>query len=504
MMLHSPLKRNYKQRPDHLAVIYNNNSFSYADLWINVKKIAYWFDNNLEPGATVGILLDNSYEAVIAIYGIIMSNRVCIPLDTDMHERNIKYIVDDASISLILTSSKYLENVKEVNKENKFKIVLADKMKNEDKYNPIERIKRSVSADNFKESEKSNNSNIAFILYTTGTTGPKKGVMLSHANLLAATRNINEYMQIGPWAVESLPMRLSHSFGFARLRCVFDVGGTVILENGLLRPERILSNMKLHKANAISSVPAGFSILLDYYKEQFKEIGSQIRYIEIGSAFMRQNHKDMLMKLCPDARICMHYGLTEASRTTFIEFHSEKGKLHTVGKPTPNVEIRIIDNEGNALSVNETGEILVKGGMVMQGYWNKKKMTNKSLTSGWLHTSDIGMIDTAGYLHLLGRNKEIINIGGLKVAPGEVEEILLKYDGIAEVAVVGMKSSDDISGEMIKAFIVIDDDELSIKDLEKFCLGNMESYKLPNEFEIVESLPKTASGKIQRHLLIQK
>ena len=503
-MLYSILKRNYKQRPYQIATINNNNTFSYADLWVDAKKLAHWFDTNLKSQARVGIILDNSYEAIIAIYGIVMSNRICIPLDTDMHERNIKYIVDDASISLILTSSKYLEKVEEVNKEYTFKIVLADSYKYGNKYNSIENIIQNISANHFKESVKASDSSIAFILYTTGTTGPKKGVMLSHANLLAATRNINKFMKIGPWAIESIPMRLSHSFGFARLRCVFDIGGTVILENGFLRPEKILNNMKLHKANAISSVPAGFSILLNYYKEQFEEISHQIRYIEIGSAFMRQKHKNMLMQLCPNARICMHYGLTEASRSTFIEFHSEKGKLHTVGKPSPNVELQIMGENGEKLGPDQTGELLVKGQMVMKGYLNKYDMTKEYLKNGWLHTGDLGMLDDDGYVHLLGRKKEIINIGGLKVAPGEVEEILLKYDGIAEVAVVGVKSSDDISDEMIKAFIVTDDDKLSIKDLEKFCLENIESYKLPNEFEIVESLPKTASGKIQRHLLIRK
>ena len=473
-MLHSILKKNQSELSKKAAIICNNNSYTYTDLWVDANKLAHWFDSNLKSQDKIGIILDNSYEAVISIYGIVISNRVCIPLDTDMHKKNIKYIVDDASISLVLTSSKYLKKVEGVNKENKFKIVLANSMKAKEKYNSIKKILQNISANQFKESVKTSDSSIAFILYTTGTTGPKKGVMLNHANLLAATRNINKFMQIGPWAIESLPMRLSHSFGFARLRCVFDVGGTVILENGFLRPERILFNMKLHKANAISSVPAGFSILLDYYKQQFEEIGPQIKYIEIGSDFMRKNYKDMLMGLCPNARICMHYGLTEGSRSTFIEFHSEKDKLHTVGKPSPNVEIRIMGENGEKLGSNQTGEILVKGKMVTKGYFNKSDMTNEYLKNGWLKTGDVGMIDNEGYVHLLGRKKEIINIGGLKVAPGEIEEILLKYAGISEAVVVGVQSSDDISSEMIKAFIVIDN-ELSIKDLEKFCLENMES-----------------------------
>ena len=495
------IKKQSVNNSSKTAIIYEETQYTYQEIWRNSKKMAHWLDANLDSGATVGILLDNSYEAVIAIYSTVISNRICVPLDADMHKRNIKYIIDDASISLIFTSSKYLEKVEKVNKENKLKIVLADSIKTENKYSYLDNIVLGVNEDHFKESDKANDSSVAFILYTTGTTGPKKGVMLSHANLLAATRNINKFMKIGPGIIESLPMRLSHSFGFARLRSVFDVGGTVILENGFLRPERILYNMKLNKANAISSVPAGFSILLDYYKKQFAEMGPQIKYIEIGSAFMRRNHKDMLIKICPNARICMHYGLTEASRSTFIEFHSEKKNLDTIGKPSPNVELRIIGEHGEKLGPNQTGEIVVKGQMVMKGYWKKDEITKENLKNGWLHTGDLGKVDDDGYFHLLGRMKEIINIGGLKVAPGEVEEVLLNYNGILEVAIIGVKSSNDISDERIKAFIVTDI-ELSIKDLEKFCLENMESYKLPTEFEIVKSLPKTPSGKIQRHLLI--
>ena len=216
---------------------------------------------------------------------------------------------------------------------------------------------------------------------------------------------------------------------------------------------------------------------------------------------MKKPHKNELMRLCPNARICMHYGLTEASRSTFIEFNSEKDKLHTVGRPTPNVELRIMDENGKKLGPNQTGEILVKGQMVMKSYLNKHDMTMEYLKNGWLHTKDLGMLDDDGYVHFLGRKDEIINIGGMKVSPAEIEDIILQYDGISEVAVVGIVSSDDIINEIIKAFIVIKN-ELSIKDLEKFCLENMESYKLPSEFEIVDSIPKTNSGKIQRHLLI--
>ena len=121
-MLQNSLIKNYKHKPNHTAVVYNGNRYTYADLWISVIKMACWLDENVVSEARIGILLDNSYEAVISIYGIVISNRVCIPLDTDMHEKNIKYIVDDTSISLVITSFKYLKKVERVNKENKFKI----------------------------------------------------------------------------------------------------------------------------------------------------------------------------------------------------------------------------------------------------------------------------------------------------------------------------------------------------------------------------------------------
>lgn len=200
----------------------------------------------------------------------------------------------------------------------------------------------------------------------------------------------------------------------------------------------------------------------------------------------------------------MHYGLTEASRAVFIEFHSEKDKLCTVGQPSPNVELKIVGDNGNQLGVDEIGEIQVKGEMVMRGYWNKQKLTEESLENGWLHTGDLGMVDFDGYVHLLGRENDVINIGGLKVAPGEVEEVLLKYKDILEVAVQGVASKDTISDVAIKAFIVCDGMVPSLDEIKKFCLQNLEPYKIPVQFELVNSLPKSSSGKIQKHLLIKE
>ena len=431
------------------------------------------------------------------LFAIIISGRICVPIDYDINTRNLNFVINDTSIDLIFTSPKYIHKLKEAKSEFNFDIILTESTRLNKKNKILGDIIYSSSFDDF-DAPKINDSLTASIFYTTGTTGPKKGVMLSHGNLLASTRNINEFMQIKSSTIESVPMRISHSFGFARLRCIFDVGGTVILENGLLRPDKVLSNMKLYKANAISSVPVGFAIILGRYKNLFKEISSQIKHIEIGSSSMREDQKKILISLCPKASICMHYGSTEASRATFIEFNLEKNKLHTVGKPSPNVEIKILTDHKAINHKDDSGEILIKGKMTSQRYWNNEKLTKQNIISGWIKTGDIGRIDLDGYIHLLGRKEEIINFGGLKVAPGEIEEVLLKHENIIEAAVIGIKSNDIFLTETIKAFIVINNNDLSVKEIESFCLNNLESYKIPNIFEIISSMPKTNSGKIKK------
>ena len=496
-MISDLIKKKDISTSNKIAIISNGKQYTYAELWINIKRLSKWIDLNYEKQCRIGILQDNCIESVFALFAIIISGRICVPLDHDIHQRNLDFVINDTSVDLIFTSSKYIHKLTEIKSKFYFDIVSSNGIRSSKKIFFLEDIISNSSFDTF-EIPHINNTLIASIFYTTGTTGPKKGVMLSHGNLLAATRNINEFMQINSSIIESVPMRISHSFGFARLRCIFDVGGTVILENGLLRPDSVLSNIKLHKANAISSVPAGFAILLGRYKILFEEISSQIKHIEIGSSFMREEQKKFLISMCPKARICMHYGSTEASRSTFIEFNSEKNKLSTIGKPSPNVEIKILTDDKMIKYKDKTGEILVKGKMTFQGYWNNEKMTKQNIISCWVKTGDIGSIDLDGYIHFLGRKEEIINLGGLKVAPGEIEDVLLKHKNIVEAAVIGVKSNDSFLIEVIKAFIVSNKKDLSLNEIESFCLKNLEPYKIPNFFKIISRLPKTNSGKIKK------
>ena len=501
-LLHEPLQDQALRHPVKTAVREGERPVSYGELWEKVERFAAYLSGRFRRKTRVGILLPNSLEAVVGLYAAPAAGMIAVPLDSDIHPRNLEAVIRNCGIAALVTSGKYLGRLREAGPARLLPLILTGE--NSPRKNSIsfEQALRDGRRGE-KLLIKSVSSDIACFLTTAGTTGEPKAVMLTHANLRAASNNIRRVMGIDSGIVESLPMRISQSFGFGRLRAVLESGGTVILEDGLIRPERVLASFKEKRANALSLVPAGFAILLTYYRESFREIAARLRFIEIGSAFMRRDHKEKLMELCPDARISMHYGLTEASRVAFLDFHRQKAFLDTVGTPSPGIRIKIVDENGEEAGTEGRGEILIQGDVVTPGYWGNPELTASALADGWLRTGDTGFVDEHGYLHLMGRRRDTINLGGIKVSPREVEEVLLRYQGILEAAVVGVKSEEAVTGEIIKAFLVVADPD-KFRDparLKKFCLREMEAYKVPEEFEIISDLPKTVSGKIKTHLL---
>lgn len=487
-LVHDVLRRNAERFPDKEGIIDGSRTISHNELYQKQQKTAGFLRNNFDTGDRIALLIGNSIEFITSFYGVLGAGMVCVPIDPNTHINNIMYMFNDCGIRAAIVSEGQKERI----------------MGRWDDFNSLEKlitdVPREAQRGNSGETDNAiaRSDDLAVIMYTTGTTGPKKGAMLTHYNLLAATRNINVFMGIGEWAREVIPIPLAHSFGLGRIRCVFGVAGTVILEKGFLFPNKILEDIWKHRANGFSSVPAGFAILLDRFEAPMRRYARNLRYIEIGSAFMRREHRHRLMEICPKTKIFMHYGLTEASRSAFTEFHSESGKFATVGKPSPNVNIKILDKDGKELPAGSIGEICIKADTVMKGYWGKEKISRIALRGGLLHTGDIGKIDGEGYVYLLGRDNDIINVGGLKVAPGEIEEVILRMKKVHEAAVTG--ASNGLYHDAIKAFVVCSD-KIDPKDIRKHCAAELEHYKIPQIIEFVKKLPKTGSGKIMRHVL---
>ena len=339
---------------------------------------------------------------------------------------------------------------------------------------------------------------IADLLYTTGTTGRKKGVVLTQANVLAAAHNITEFIGNGADDVEVVPLPLSHSFGLGRLRCMALAGNTLVLEPGVGTGATVVKRILDARATGLALVPAGFDIIRRMTGDVLGQSREHLRYVEIGSARMKPETREWLTGLLPHTRICHHYGLTEASRAAFCEYHRDAHKAGTAGQATPNVEIVVCDERGRSLPAGETGEVVVRGGMVMREYWKQPELTEKAFCNHGLKTGDIGYLDADGYLFLMGRQSDVINVGGRKVAPDEIEDLLRELDGVRDAGCVG--APDELLGECVKAYVVADR-EIRRSEVVAYLRSRVEECKIPQTVVLVDAIPRTSSGKIQRHLL---
>lgn len=342
----------------------------------------------------------------------------------------------------------------------------------------------------------------ADLMFTSGTTGVPKCVPLRHENILASACNINAYIGNQPGDKEVLALPLCHSFGLGRLRCQLINGGCVIILPHFGNERKIVKALQEDGVVGFAMVPAAWQYLKKLCAEKFFAAARQLRYIEIGSAALPMEDKLLLASRLPNTRICMHYGLTEASRSAFIDFRADAGHLDTIGKPSPNTDIAILTPDGTPSPIGEVGEFAIRGRHVIKGYLNVSP--EESHFGTYFRTGDLGYKDSSGYLHLTGRIKEIINTGGKKVSPQEVEDVICTFPGIIECACIGVPDTKGILGEIIEAHLVTAEGEsLNINNLQEYLRRKLESHKIPSQFHLrCTPLPRTLSGKLQRHKVI--
>tara|TARA_B100000676_G_C17915757_1_gene752604 strand:+ start:86 stop:910 length:825 start_codon:yes stop_codon:yes gene_type:complete len=258
-------------------------------------------------------------------------------------------------------------------------------------------------------------------------------------------------------------------------------------------------------ATGFPGSPSIFGIILNRYGDYFKEIAKNLKFIVVNSAPLPPEMSKKIMKILPNTKLYVYYGLTEASRSTFI-LHSLKNKklLKSVGKATPNTAIAIL-NENQEIKHNSAkGEVLIKGENVMYGYWNKNVDNNKIMIKNWFKTGDLGYIDKNGYLFLEGRKKDMINIGGLKTSSDEINKVYLKMESISDFHAFSYKIKNNFEvGEKIVAIICLSDSNVSIENLLEFGRLKLEEYKIPKEYYVHDRIPRSETGKPLLHEILK-
>lgn len=465
--------------PDKPAVKSGKKSATYLQLCQRVLGARDYFVNQLmlNAGDTIVLAAGKQIEFVYAYFGAHLAGLKVVPVDPATNPDRMSFIIKQTGSSLLVGFDGIENNIRTIGLKE------------------FEELASEFSAPSFPEGNQ-----IADILFTTGTTGKPKGVTLTYDNEAAAARNINEFIGNTGNDIELLALPVSHSFGLGRVRCCLYQGATLILLGSFANVKKLYRTIEEENVTGFTMVPASWRYLKKLTGNKLGDFRNQLRYIEMGSAFFSKEEKDELAGILPDTRVCMHYGLTEASRSTFMEFHQDASHMDSVGKASPHTEIKILDENGVECEAGNEGEICIKGEHVTHGYLDLP--VGDSFFGDYFRTGDWGYETEDGYVYLISRKKELINVGGKKVSPIEVEEQLLKIPGVEDCACIGVPDDNEVLGEVVKAFIVKEKgSEITFADIDEQLTGKLESYKIPVCYEWIDAIPKTQNGKIQRGLL---
>lgn len=473
----SALERHAFENPDKIALISGDRRISYCMLWSRIlSAAAVLHREGIKKGDTIIIGSRKEVEFVFLYYASHLIGAVNVVVDPATTVDKLRHIVS-------LTSPKIIFGLKQ-NDEYDIRFV---------QYADLELdVCRELLVEYPISPE-----DTADIMFTTGTTSLPKGVCLSHSNIAGSASNINFFIGNGNDEVEVLGLPLSHSFGLGRLRCTLLANSTLVLLGNFANLKAFFNALEQYQATGFGMVPAVWEYISKLSGDRISRYADGIRYIEIGSAAMPGKEKERLMRLFPKARICMHYGSTEASRSMFMEFHSYRDNLDSIGRPVSDkVDVRIMDEQGKELPSGVFGEICVKGNMVMKGYLRAEDNL-KAFHGEYFRTGDYGRKDDDGKFYLIGRGKEIINIGGKKVSPAVIEDAI-KSLGVEDCACIPIADPKGILGEVAKAYIQRNGCRLEFDDIKRGLQGLLEPYEIPVEFEWIDRIPRTPTGKIQR------
>lgn len=484
MSLASALEEKSARQPKCCAVIYEGRKISYATFNREANlRFRFLQETGIEPGDRIAILLSNHPDYLYFYYAVFKLGAVCVPLNTYLTPSEIEYIVNDCQAKALIFEDKFSSRVKEIANITKINI-------------------HHISVSSFPDDNPSNTvkpDELALIIYTSGTTGHPKGVKLSHHNLLSNVESCRIACKVNAKTTMIVFLPLFHSFTFTV--CVLLpvwVGSKIVLIPGIER-DKIRKSIIRYRVRAFIGIPTIYKLMSQQEVSFIKRLLNPVQVYISGSAPLPlevlQNFEKKYRRPLLEG-----YGLSEASPVVSINPRDGNCKPGSVGLPVPDVEVKVVDDEGNGLPTGEVGELLVRGPNVMQGYYNKPEETKETIKNDWLCTGDMARIDEDGFIFIEGRKKELVIVHGCNVYPREVEEILYSHPAVAEAAVIGV--SDPSRGEVPKAFVVLKDEQKTTKkELKDFCRDKLAAYKVPHQIKIMESLPKTATGKILKRKL---
>jgi long-chain acyl-CoA synthetase len=470
-----------KSNASRIAVVEDTNRWTFAELSDEVNRIASTLTQKVK-GDTVGVLLLNSQKYVATMLAIWKAGKTAVPLNYLLPPAELGFIVKDSGMSALVSSQFFNQALAAMRPlfGDKGVILMAD-----------DPAFASSSSDGLPNSYR----DPALYLYTSGTTGRPKGVVLSHDNLVA---NVESCQKAGDFDSRDgflclLPF--FHTYAITGTLLLPLLNGSKMVLVDRFQPLKVLGLIQEHKVSVFLAIPSMYRVLaategdFDVSSVRFPISGGEPLPLATLEAFERRFN----------VPIFEGYGQTEAAPVVTLNRPGNR-KPGTIGQALPGVEVAIWDDQNRILPSGEVGEIMVRGRNVMQGYHHLPEETARTIMDGWLHTGDLGKLDEDGFVTITGRKKDLIISAGENIYPREIEEALAQHPKVKEVAVIGVK--DDVRGEVPKAFVIAREGvTLDEKELRAHCRESLANYKVPKHFEIVADLPRSPTGKVLKRML---
>jgi len=497
------------RRPTHCALVAHRERFTYADIERLSNALANaLIDGGVQRGDRVIVMLENSMQAVVAFWATLKAGAIVCPVNPLSPIGKLDFLLrDSGAVALVVDASLVKGRKSLVAAYESLALVVSSSAADHALF-PVRHIllEDAFHCDGERPSVRpSGTDDLAAILYTSGSTGFPKGVMMTHRSMLAAVESINAYLLNREDDVILCCLPMAFDYGLYQMILAFAVGARLVLEPPSTFPQALLVRMRTEKVSVFPAMPTLLAMMERLPSHHLGGLEG-IRYISSTGAHLAQRQIAFIERTFPNALIYSMFGLTECKRCTFLPPEYLHLKPGSVGIAIPNTEVWIADEQGQRLMPGRTGELIVRGPTLMRGYWNDSVSTAARLRPHGqgdelvLHTGDLCRMDEDGFVYFVARSDELIKSRGYRVAPKEVESALLRMEGLVEAAVIGVP--DDIAGHAIKAFVVLADYcHATEADILAHCIDQLEAPLVPAIVEFRSALPRSPTGKIDRAIL---
>jgi len=514
MQLETFLENSAERFPQKTAIVCGKRRVTYAELDAAANQLAHaLIDHGVCRGDRVAIHLENSVETVVSLFAALKAGGVFLVINPTTKCEKLAYILNDCrAAALIAPPGKWTDLTESTEETPHLKMAITigkpiesarfgkatsldfDGLLNQFSSKTTPPAKRAIDVD------------LAALVYTSGSTGNPKGVMLTHRNMVAAATSITTYLRNTAEDVILSVLPLAFDYGLYQVLMSVKFGSTAILERSFAYPHAVMKKLVSERVTGFPLVPTMLAFLLRTDLTRYDL--SDLRYVSNTGAALPVDHIARFRKLVPHVQVFSMYGLTECKRVAYLPPEEIDERPGSVGRAMPNTEVFLVNDDGQRLEDGSTGELVVRGSNVMPGYWERPEETAQALKPGWLpgeqvlYTGDMFRTDAEGYLYFVGRKDDIIKSRGEKVSPKEVENTLCCHPAISEAAVLGV--ADEVLGQSICGFVTLrDGEQINERDALRHCAQRLEDFMVPQSIEILPSLPKTSNGKVDRLQLKQ-